>query len=78
MITVWDALNILRGVLKNPMNIKADQPHPRNYPHTPTNYRHTDNYLRLVTVVVALCCTRQSRASNIDRCGPEFDFDLDP
>ncbi len=23
--------------------LKADRPHPRNYPHTPTDYRHTDN-----------------------------------
>ncbi len=22
--------------------IKADRPHPPNYPHTPTDYRHTD------------------------------------
>ncbi len=22
--------------------LKADRPHPRNYPHTPTDYRHTD------------------------------------
>ena len=28
--------------------LKADRPHPRNYPHTPTDYRHTDNHLRLV------------------------------
>ncbi len=41
----------------------------------------------LVMVVVALCCTRQSRAPNIDRCAPEIwpwpqtltlTFDLDP
>ena len=25
--------------------LKADQPHPRNYPHTPTDYRHSDEYL---------------------------------
>ncbi len=42
--------------------LKADQPHPRNYQPTPTDYQHTDNHLRLVMVVVALCCTRQSRA----------------
>ena len=28
--------------------LKADQPHSRNYPHMPTDYRHTDNPLRLV------------------------------
>ena len=41
--------------------IKADRPHPRYYQQTPTDYRHTDNHLRLVMVlVVAHCCTRQS------------------
>ncbi len=52
--------------------LKADRPHPRNYLHTPTDYRYTDNHLRLVTVVGALCCTRQGRAPNIDRCAPEI------
>ena len=28
--------------------VKADRPHPRDYPHTSTDYRHTDNHLRLV------------------------------
>ncbi len=27
--------------------LKADRPHPRNYPHTPTNDRHTYQHLRL-------------------------------
>ena len=58
--------------------LKADRPHPRNYPPTPNDYRHTDNHLRLVMVVVVLCCTRQSRAHIIDRCAPEFDLDLWP
>ncbi len=34
--------------------LKADRPHPRDYPQMPTDYRHTDNHLRLVMVVVAL------------------------
>ncbi len=38
----------------------------------PTDYRRTDNHLGLVMVVVALYCTRQSRALNIDRCAPEI------
>ncbi len=25
------------------IELKADRPHPRDYPHTPTDYRHTDN-----------------------------------
>ncbi len=52
--------------------IKADRLHPRNYLHTPTNYRHTDNYLRLVMVVVAPCCPRLFLAPNIDGCAPEI------
>ncbi len=24
--------------------LKADRPHPHNYPHTPTDYRHTDKH----------------------------------
>ena len=35
-------------------NLKADRLHLRNYPQMPTDYRHTDKYLRLVMVVVAL------------------------
>ena len=31
--------------------LKADRPHSRDYPQTPTDYRHTDNHLRLVMVV---------------------------
>ena len=34
--------------------LKADRPHPRNYPHTPTDYRHTDKHLRLVMAPIAL------------------------
>ncbi len=40
--------------------LKANRPYPRNYPHTPTDYRHTDKHLRLVMGVLALCCTRQN------------------
>ncbi len=67
--------------------LKADRPHPRNYPHTPTDYRHTDNNLGLVMLLMALHCTRQSRAHNIDHCAPEnwpwplpvtLTHDLDP
>ncbi len=38
------------------LRLKADRPYPCDYPQTLTDYRHTDNYLRLVIVVVALCC----------------------
>ncbi len=52
--------------------LKANRLNLRDYPQTPTDYRHTDNHLRLVIVVVAHCCTRQSRAPNIDCCAPEI------
>ncbi len=38
-------------------------------------YRHTDKHLGLVItllVVIALCCTWQSRAPNIHYCAPEI------
>ncbi len=53
------------------IKLKADRPHPRDYPHTSTNYRHTDKHLRQVMTAIALCCTRQSKAPNIDHCTPE-------
>ncbi len=28
--------------------LKADRPHPRDYPHTPTDYRYTDKHFGLV------------------------------
>ncbi len=34
--------------------LKADRPHPRNHPHTLTDYRHTDNPLGLV---MGVCCS---------------------
>ena len=42
--------------------LKANRLHPRNYPHAPTDYRHTVKHLRLVMTLTALCCTRQSRS----------------
>ncbi len=36
------------------------------------DYRHTDKHLRLVMTLISLCCTRQSRAPNIDRCALEI------
>ncbi len=40
--------------------LKADRPHPHNYPHTPTDYGHTDKHLRLVMAPIALNCSRES------------------
>ena len=51
--------------------LKADRQHPHDYPHMPTNYKHADKHLRLVMILIALCCTQQSRAPNIDQCTPE-------
>ncbi len=52
------------------VKLNADQPHPRNYPQMPRDYRHTDNDLRLVMVDDTLYLTRQSGAPNIYRCVP--------
>ncbi len=30
------------------IKLKAGRPHLCNYPHTPTDYRHTDKHIRLV------------------------------
>ena len=52
--------------------LKADRPHLRYYPHTPPDHRLTDKHIGLVITAIALCCTQQSRAPNIDRCAPEI------
>ena len=49
--------------------LKSDRPHPRDYPHSPTDYRHV---YRLVIGVCGLCCIRQSPDPNIDDCTPEI------
>ncbi len=46
--------------------LKADRPYPHDYLHTPTEFRNTDKHLRLAMTLIALCCTRQSRAPNIN------------
>ncbi len=43
------------------LRLKADRPHSRNYPHMPTDYRHTDKHLRLVMTLTALYCIWHSR-----------------
>ncbi len=40
--------------LQHVTSIKADRPHPRNYPHMSTDYRHTDKPPRLVMVPIGL------------------------
>ena len=57
--------------------LKADQPHPRDYPYTPTDYRHTDKHLRLVMTLIALCCTRQSRAPSRESTDKQTDGQTD-
>ena len=42
--TIWTMV-ILKSVS---YQLKGDRLHPRDYPHTPTDYRHTDKQLRLV------------------------------
>ena len=44
--------------------LKADRLHPRNYPHTPTDYRHIDNPLRLVMEVKRVSQESAHRRTN--------------
>ncbi len=55
---------------------KADRPHPRNYPHMQTNYRHTDKHPRLVMTLNALCCTRQTEPLISTVACQKFELDL--
>ncbi len=64
------AYKMKNDISKFLIKLKADRPHPHTDTHTA--YRHTDKHLRLVMTCIALCCTRQSRAPNIDRCAPEI------
>ncbi len=43
--------------------------HPRYYPYTLPDYRHTDKHLRLVMTLISLFFTR---SPNIDCCAPEI------
>ncbi len=58
--------------------LKADRPHPRNYPHMQTNYRHTDKHPRLVMTLNALCCTRQTEPLISTVACQKFELDLWP
>ncbi len=42
------------------------------------HWLQTHKHLGLEMTLIALCCTRQSRAPTIDRCAPGIDFDLLP
>ncbi len=44
--------DMVRSFTDHSPKLKADRPHPRHYPHTPTNYRHTDKHLRLVMALI--------------------------
>ncbi len=58
MLACWHISFVVKCILIS----KANWLHPCNYLHKPTDYRHTDNHVRLIMVVVALCCTWQSWA----------------
>ncbi len=51
-------------VIQDDMKLKADRPHPCDYPHTPTNYRQADKHLRLVITPIVLYCAQQGCRSN--------------
>ncbi len=59
--------------LERDLTLKADRAHPCDYPQTLTDYRHTDNYLRLVMVVVALCCHERTDRQRDGWTGGETD-----
>ena len=40
--------------------LNADGPHPRDNPHTPTDYRHTDKHLGLVMTLIALSSDKRT------------------
>ena len=54
---------------KQSKSIKADRLHPGNYPHKPTNYRHTYFHVRLVMMVVPPYCICQSKDRSADATG---------
>ena len=54
--------------------LKADRLHPRNYAHTPTDYRHIYNHLGLVMVVAAGPGEAEPLISTVPP--QKFDFDL--
>ena len=52
------------------LSLKADRPHPRDYQHMPTDYRHTDKHIRLVMTLTDLCCqtsTHKRTDRQVDR-----------
>ncbi len=59
----------------NSLLIKS-QPHPRNYPQTPINYRHTDNHLRLVMVVFLIAALGKAELLISTTVHQKFDLDL--
>ncbi len=59
---------IFSSVTMEIVQLKANRLHLHDNPHSPTDYRHTDKHLRLVMTLIALCCPRQNRTPNIDRC----------
>ncbi len=49
------------------MELKADRPHPRNYPHTPTDHRHTDKHFRLVMTFLCSKVAVFNRRAHTDK-----------
>ena len=64
---------------KTHLELKADQPHSRGYPHTPPGYRHTDKTLGPVMTTLyskfegnCILPHSASRAVNIDQDTPDI------
>ena len=52
------------------LNTKNDLVHPRNKPHMPTDYRHTDKHLRLIMTSIPktnICVRCRTEQPDIDR-----------
>ena len=41
----------LENKIKDYLILKADRPHLRDYPQMPTDYRHTDNHLSIISLL---------------------------
>ncbi len=64
---------------KNPkIQLKADQPHPHDHQHTPTDYRHTDKHLRLAVTPIALAALGKAEPLISTAARQKFDLDLCP
>ncbi len=58
-----------------PNQLKADRLHPCNYPHMPTDYRHTDKHLRLVLLLLLVALHGKAEPLILTTAWQKFDLD---